>query len=212
VLSLLGNVSGLRENLDAADDYFTRALDLGPDYSRARFGAAEVQFQLSKGSLCGGKGEGDVAGLEDAVRQFEELIDLPALPLAFLPERSRLEIGRIYQCLTLYGVDRRAEAREILEAVIADISGETRLRDLEAEARFALGVHHLLTGDEPAAIAEFETAADTMVNPIRKSAFYRSLAEIHLCQLDQPELADTYLRAAEDLATEPLEPIVCASQ
>jgi hypothetical protein len=69
-----------------------------------------------------------------------------------------------------------------------------------------------LTGDEPAAIAEFETAADTMVNPIRKSAFYRSLAEIHLCQLDQPELAETYLRAAEDLATEPLEPIVCASQ
>ncbi|MGH8950782.1 MAG: TIR domain-containing protein [Acidimicrobiia bacterium] len=212
VLSLLGNVSGLREDLDAAADYYTQALDLDPEYSRARFGAAEVLFQRSTGSRCGGTGEGDVAGLEDAVRQFEELIDLPAPPLAFLPERARLEIGRIYECLTLYGVDRSSEAREILEAVIADITGETRLRDLEAEARFSLGVYHLLIGDEPAASDEFAIAADTMVNPIRKSGFYRSLAVIHLCQLDQPDLAETYLQAAEDLATEPVEPIDCASQ
>lgn len=153
-----------------------------------------------------------MAGLEDAVRQFEELIDLPAPPLAFLPERARLEIGRIYECLTQNGIDRRPEARGILEAVIADISGETRLRDLEAEAHFALGVYHLLNGDEPAALAEFETAVDTTLNPIRKSGFYNSLAVIHLCQLDQPDLAETYLRAAEDLAGEPLEPIDCASQ
>jgi tetratricopeptide (TPR) repeat protein len=212
VLSLLGNVSGLQNDLDAADEYFTRALDLQPEYSRARFGAAELGFQRSRGSLCGGTGEGDVVGLEDAVRQFEELIDLPAPPLAFLPERARLEIGRIYECLTLNGVDRRSEAREILEAVIADISGQTRLRDLEAEARFSLGIYHLLNGDEPAALAEFETAVDTTLNPIRKSGFYHSLAVIHLCQLDQPELAETYLRAAEDLAGEPLEPIECAAQ
>ncbi|MGH8915760.1 MAG: Ig-like domain-containing protein, partial [Acidimicrobiia bacterium] len=132
VLSLLGNVSGLQKDLDAADDYFTEALDLDSEYSRARFGAAEVRFQRSRGSLCGGSGEGDVVGLEDAVRQFEELIDRPGPPLAFLPERARLEIGRIYECLTLNGVDRRDQAREILEAVIADIAGETRLRDLEA--------------------------------------------------------------------------------
>jgi hypothetical protein len=50
------------------------------------------------------------------------------------------------------------------------------------------------------------------VNPIRKSGFYRSLAAIHLCQLDQPDLAETYLQAAEDLAGEPLEPIDCAAQ
>lgn len=212
VLSLLGNVSGLRKNLDAAAEYFTRALELDPDYSRARFGAAEVGFLRSGGSRCAGTGEVDVAGLEEAIRQFEELIDLPAPPLAFLPERSRLEIGRIYECLTLYGVDRRAEAREILDAVIADISDETRLRDLEAEAHFLLGVYHLLNGDPTAALSEFETAIDTTLNPIRKSGFYRSLAQIHLCQLDQPDLADTYFQAAEDLAGEPLEPLVCTSR
>ncbi|MGH8871093.1 MAG: TIR domain-containing protein [Acidimicrobiia bacterium] len=212
VLSLLGNVSGLQGDVEAADDFFTRALDLDPDYSRARFGAAEVGFQRSRGSLCGGSGEADIVGLEDAVRQFEELIDLPAPPLAFLPERARLEIGRIYQCLTLNGVDRRDDAREILEAVIADISGETRLRDLEAEAHFSLGIYHLLNGDRPAALAEFDTAVDTTVNPIRKRGFYLSLGVIHLCQLDQPDLAETYLRAAEDLPGPPLEPIDCAAK
>lgn len=212
VYSLLGNVSGLQEDLDAADDYFTRALELGPEYSRARFGAAEVLFQRSVGSRCGGNGEADIAGLEDAVRQFEELIDLPAPPLAFLPERARLEIGRIYECLTLNGVDREDEAREIIEAVIADVSGETRLRDLEAEARFSLGLYHLMVGDRPAALGEFETAVDTTVNPIRKRGFLRSLAFIHLCQLDQPEVAETYLREAEDLPGPPLEPIECAAQ
>lgn len=211
VLSLLGNVSGLQNDLDAADDYYTQALDLDPEYSQARFGAAEMRFLRSMGSLCGGTGEADVAGLEDAIRQFEELIDLPAPPLAFHPERARLEIGRIYACLTQNGVDRRDEAREIIEAVIADISGETRLRDLEAEAHFALGAYHLLNRDRPAALAEFNTAVETTVNPIRKSGFYLSLAEIHLCLLDQSDLAETYLRAAEDLAGEPMEPIVCAA-
>ncbi|MGH8915350.1 MAG: hypothetical protein ACRDZM_12645, partial [Acidimicrobiia bacterium] len=161
---------------------------------------------------CAGTGEGDVVGLEDAVRQFEELIDLPAPPLAFLPERARLEMGRIYECLTLNGVDRREQAREILERVIAEIAGETRLRDLEAEAHFSLGIYHLLNADEPAALAEFETAVDTTVNPIRKSGFYHSLAAIYLCQLGQPEVAETYLQAAEDLAGEPLEPIDCAAR
>jgi tetratricopeptide (TPR) repeat protein len=153
----------------------------------------------------------DVVGLEDAIRQFEQLIDLPAPPLAFIPERARLEIGWIYECLTQNGVDRRPEAREIIEAVIADISGETRLRDLEAEAHFALGVYHLLNRDQPAALAEFKTAVDTTLNPIRKSGFYRSLAQVYLCQLGQPDLAETYLRAAEDLATERVKPIVCAA-
>jgi hypothetical protein len=69
-----------------------------------------------------------------------------------------------------------------------------------------------LNRDTPAALAEFEIAVETTVNPIRKRGFYISLAFIHLCQLDQPDLAETYLRAAEDLPGEPVEPIECATQ
>ena len=185
-----------REDLDAAEGYFADALSLDPDYASARFGAAEVAYQRSKGPACAGSGEADVAGLEDAVAQFEEVIDLPGPPLAFIPERARVEIGKIYQCLFLNGGGHLEEAREILEAVIADVSDETRLDDLTADAHFSLGFYHLLKGNQETAIAEFETAVDTTRNDLRKRGFYHSMA-LYMCQLDQPELAETYYREAE---------------
>ncbi len=56
VFNLLGNVSGLQEDLDDAEGYFERALELEPSYARAHFGMAEVGFQRSKGEPCGGDG------------------------------------------------------------------------------------------------------------------------------------------------------------
>ena len=93
VLSLLGNVTGLQDDLDSAETYFADALALDPDDARARFGAAEVSYQRARGPLCGGSGDADLAGLEDAVTLFEEVVDLPGPPLAFIPERARVEIG-----------------------------------------------------------------------------------------------------------------------
>jgi tetratricopeptide (TPR) repeat protein len=210
VLSLLGNVTGLQEDLDAAEGYFGDALSLDPEYARARFGAAEVKYQRSKGPACAGSDEADVAGLEDAVTQFEEVIELPSPPLAFIPERAWVEIGKIYECLFLNGRGHLEEAREILEAVIADISDETRLDDLTADAHFSLGLYHLLKGDQGAALAEFETAVDTTRNDIRKRGFYHSMA-LYLCHLDQPELAETYYREAEAIPGPPLDPLQCTT-
>jgi tetratricopeptide (TPR) repeat protein len=211
VLSLLGNVTGLQDDLDTAEAYFADALSLDPNYARARFGAAEVAYQRSRGPLCGGSGEADVAGLEDAVARFEEVIDIAGPPLAFIPERARVEIGKIYECLYLNDGGHLEEAREILEDVIADISDETRLVDLTADAHFSLGLYHLLKGDGGAAIAEFETAVNTTRNSLRKRGFYNSMALIYLCQLDQPELAETYYREAEAITGPPLDPLQCAT-
>jgi tetratricopeptide (TPR) repeat protein len=151
-----------------------------------------------------------VAGLEDAVTQFEEVIELPSPPLAFIPERAWVEIGKIYECLFLNGRGHLEEAREILEAVIADISDETRLDDLTADAHFSLGLYYLLKGDQGAALAEFETAVDTTRNDIRKRGFYHSMA-LYLCHLDQPELAETYYREAEAIPGPPLDPLQCTT-
>jgi tetratricopeptide (TPR) repeat protein len=205
VISLLGNVTGLQGDLDSAEAYFADALALDPEDARARFGAAEVAFQRSRGSSCD---EADVAGLEDAVAQFEDVIGLPSPPLAFLPERARVEQARIYECI---GGNRLEEAREILEQTIAEISDETRLVDLTADAHFSLGIYHLLTRDEQAAIAEFETALATTRNEVRKRGFYVTLAFIYQCQLDQPELAATYMREAESLPGPPLDPLQCTT-
>jgi tetratricopeptide (TPR) repeat protein len=210
VLSLLGNVTGLQEDLDTAEGYFADALSLDPGYARARFGAAEVSYQRSKGPACAGRGEADVAGLEDAVTQFEEVIELPGPPLAFIPERARVEIGKIYQCLFLNGRGHLEEARQTLEEVIGDISTETRLVDLTADAHFSLGFYHLLNGEQQTAIAEFEMAVDITRNNLRKRGFYHSMA-LYMCQLDRPDLAENYYREAEAIPGPPLDPLQCTT-
>jgi tetratricopeptide (TPR) repeat protein len=211
VLSLLGNVSGLQNHLDSAEEYFAQALGLEPESARARFGAAEVTFQRSKGPACAGEGQADLAGLEAAVAQFEEVSRLDGPALAFIPERARVEVARIYQCLSANGVDRREESRAILEEVIADISDETRLVDLTADAHFSLGLYHLLRNDREAALAEFETAVETTRNDLRKRGFYNSMAVIYLCQLGQPDLAESYYQMAEAIPGPPLDPLQCTT-
>ena len=210
VLSLLGNVRGLQKDLNGAEGYFADALSLDPNYARARFGTAEVTYQRSRGQRCRGSGEADIAGLEDAVAQFEEVVDLPGPPLAFIPERARIEIGKIYQCLYSNGAGHLEEARELLDDVITDISDETRLVDLTADAHFSLGTYHLLKGDRGEAIAEFETAVNTTRNDIRKRGFYYSMAFIQ-CQLDEPDRAETYYREAEAIPGPPLDPLRCTT-
>ena len=112
VLSLLGNVTGLQDDLDSAETYFGDALALDPDDAGARFGAAEVSYQRARGLLCGGSRDADLAGLKDAVTQVEEVVDLPGPPLAFIQERARVEIGKIYECIHMNGgghLGRRSE-------------------------------------------------------------------------------------------------------
>jgi tetratricopeptide (TPR) repeat protein len=211
VLSLLGNVTGLQGDLDTAGGYFTDALSLDPDNARARFGAAELTYQLARGPACGGSDEADVTGLENAVGQFEEVAGLPGPPLAFIPERARVEIGKIYQCIHMNGGGRLGEARGILENVLAEISDEPRLVDLTADTHFSLGVQHLLEGDRQAAVAEFEEAVGTTRNEVRKRGFYVALAFIYQCQLNQPEQAEIYMQEAESLPGPPLDPIQCTT-
>jgi tetratricopeptide (TPR) repeat protein len=211
VLSLLGNVTGLQGDLDAADAYFTDALSLGPDNARSRFGAAELTYLRARGPICGGGGEADVDGLEDAVSQFEEVGDLPSPPLAFIPERARVEIAKIYQCLYQNGGGHLDDARQILEGALAEVSDETRLVDLAADVHFSLGIQHLLERDQPSALIEFETAVATTRNDLRKRGFLFALAFIFQCQLDDPEKAEAFFQEAEALPGPPprFDPMRC---
>jgi tetratricopeptide (TPR) repeat protein len=209
VLSLLGNVNGFQDDLDSAESYFTDALSLDPNNARSRFGAAELTYLRARGPICGGSGEVDLAGLEDAVSQFEEVGELPSPPLAFIPERARIEVAKIYQCMYQNRAGHLDDAREILEGVLAEISDETRLVDLAADVHFSLGIQHLLERDQQAAIAEFEEAVETTRNEIRKRSFHYSLAFIYQCQLDQRDRAEVHMQEAESLPGPQLDPIQC---
>jgi tetratricopeptide (TPR) repeat protein len=61
----LGNSALKRWDLASADGYYARALQLSPEYARARLGAAEVLFQKSRGDCE--TGHVDANGVQAAV-------------------------------------------------------------------------------------------------------------------------------------------------
>jgi hypothetical protein len=100
----------------------------------------------------------------------------------------------------------------VLQAVISDIGDEPRMRDLAADAHAALGDYHLLNQDFESAADEYTIAVDTTLDLSRKRGFYTSLAWVHLCRLDQPELAESYRQQAESLPGSPLPTLNCTGQ
>lgn len=200
VLSLLGNVTGLQDQLDEARDYFLQALAIDSEFARAQFGIAEVQFQQAGGPKCADTDTAeDLPVLEDAVRQFREIAELQAPPLSFLPVRAQLEVGRILLCMARYGVTSLGEARVQFETVIAENGANERLRDLVAEAHSELAVRHVLRAELPAAIEEYRRAIDLTLNDSRRAFYHSLIGDLLFCSLDEPELADREYEIAASL-------------
>jgi len=209
IFHLLGNVAGQQNRLDDADSFYLQALNLDPTYARSRFGRAEVLFQRSKGAACAGDGAPDLEGLEEAISRFEEVAQLPAPPLSFLDARARLQIGRINLCLSSNGVDRLDVARAELEAVVRDFEGEPRLRNLVAETQLALGAILFTLGDYATAVDHYTAAIERTLDTSRAAAFHAVLAEIYLCFLDEPDLAEASYIESERLSGVPVQRSDC---
>ena len=209
VFHLLGNVAGHQNRLDDADSFYMQALNLNPTYARSHFGRAEVLFQRSKGAACAGSGAPDLDDLEEAISRFEAVERLPAPPLSFLDARARLQIGRIHFCLSVNGGQRLDEARAELESVVLDFENEPRLRNLVAEAHQVLGAIFFSLGDYTTAVDHYTTAIDATLDPSRESAFHAALAEIYLCHLDKPDLAEASYIESERLSGMPTQRSDC---
>ena len=209
IFHLLGNVAGQQNRLDDADSFYMQALTLDPTYARSHFGRAEVLFQRSKGTACAGSGAVDLDGLEQAISRFEDVAQLPAPPLSFLDARARLQIGRVHLCLSVNGVDRLDLAKEELESVARDFDNEPRLRNLIAEAQLGLGAIFFTLGDYTTAADHYTAAIEGTLDANRASAFHAALAEIYLCQLDEPDLAEASYVESERLSGVPVPRIDC---
>ncbi len=209
VFHLLGNVNGLLGDLDEAESSYERALGLNPDYSRAQFGMAEVKYQRSRGPNCAGDGPVDIAGLQSAIDDFEKVAGMDAPELAFLPERSQIEIARIDLCLSSYGAGGQAEALSVLETVLPGLEADSRTRDLAAEAHATLGAYYMSIGENQRAASEFETAVDSTLDTVRLRRFYISLDYVYRCLLQIDDMANRYLQEAQSLPGDPIAAATC---
>ncbi len=200
ILHLLGNVAGLQSSqlsrpdlLGQARAFYQRAIDREPDYARSRFGLAEVQFLEAGGSACQtSTGDPDIGLLTSSVEAFTAVLDLKAPPKSFLHLRTRLEIGRVYLCLSLAGTDHLEKAMDQLVRVAGAFEGgEQRVRELSAEANQAIARIEIERGRYDASLERYLAAADLTQNPARKAFYHLSRTWILECVQGELGRADT---------------------
>ncbi len=191
---------------DKAHEYYQAALDLNPNYARARLGLAETEFQLSRGNDC----EADKvnpAGLQHAVDEIQTAIDAPNQPaMADIKPKGKFYLSRVYMCQTLANVaDRWKEAEDAAQAVVREFdAGNTRIVDWAGEAHAQLGLIYWLrpvANSERAAwdkraAQEYEQAVKLTAATVevgrrvdRQAVFYRMLGDIYntLDEFDQSD-------------------------
>jgi tetratricopeptide (TPR) repeat protein len=206
-----GNTAGKLGNYDQATVYYNQALAVAPDYARARLGLAAVRLQLSKGTCE--RGSANIAGLEEALRLYEQARAAPNQPPeADIPVKANAGMGQIYLCLTqaLAG-DYSAEARHAFEAVVAEYeSRPIQLRSLGAEAYANLGFLSMpFAGEQgPEAEKQYRAAAELYRKAIDVSrdralsaVYYRWLGFIH-GRLGEYQQADEAYRSAIEYASD----------
>ena len=135
VYLFLGNADLRLGRFQQAQDAYQAALRLEPDYARAQFGLAELQFQRA----CGGGGFPDPAGLARAITSYRRVLGArPQADEVALRLKTDLGIGKTYLC---FPRPRCPLAQAQFNAAIrVDPSGTTDLAGDKAEAWGGLGV------------------------------------------------------------------------
>ncbi|CAN5539608.1 hypothetical protein BH23CHL6_BH23CHL6_05940 [soil metagenome] len=181
-----GTTAGARGELDEAEAWFLRALDLNGSFARARLGLAEVAFQRAKGLCEVGEVNGD--GLHTASELYREAIPLTDDPAsASNSAKARLGAARVYLCISQAGLaDRWQEAADEAAAVIAAYdAGDASLQQLTAEAHAVRAIAALPTAGAPDAAArfadaerEYRLAINLGTQPDRRAAYHAALAYV----------------------------------
>jgi tetratricopeptide (TPR) repeat protein len=202
----LGNTKLMLGDLSAAQKYYACALELNPEYARARLGMAEVLFHESRGDCEQGKV--DVVGLQDAIRGYQSALEARDQPAhSDIQTKTAFALGRAYVCLSQSLVANHwADAEREFLTVIADFeNGNERVRELAAEAHGQLGLVYLPAVGDPEtnsnfrrSAEEYHKAIELSRQPDRQATYYLWLAWIHI-RMNECDLADEALAEANKL-------------
>lgn len=183
----LGN-SVIREeeaDLDTAQSYFQKALEIRPDYSRAMIGLANVKYRKALAPVTKSNDPADAD--EELLQEAVDLLTAAAQssnqpPLADVPTKTHFELGQCYFMLTYSGhLDTYALATSEFKQVIADYGdgANPRVKERAAEAYARMGLILALSGDTDEAIQNYQTAAEmTDDNPERQAIFLERIQKL----------------------------------
>lgn len=160
VYLFLGKAATGQEDFVSAHRYYSQSLLLNPDYARARFGIADMNFQLSKGTCT--LTTTNSVGLREALAGYQHAYDAPFQPpQAEIKTKATLGIGNVYMCMRFAQLtDRSEEGRKAYQKVIDAFEGKdgqpgnVRVKQLAAQAHFGLGMLCLPDEEQRGAAAE----------------------------------------------------------
>lgn len=205
VLLLLGSTAAQRKDFTRAEAYFQDALKMDPNFARAQLGTANTLAlsQISGGCL---PERTNPEILADAEQAFLRLRSRPLTPGSDIAPKIALGLARVYICMGISGsADRWEDAGQEYAFILAEYErGNTRLRDMAAEAHADLGLIEIVSSatvtpsDQLRAVDEYNQAIAISPHPDRRAVFYTSLANTHLLIGACEQAQESLLQAEEN--------------
>lgn len=205
VYLLLGNTHAMRaardksiEDIDAADAYLDRALELAPDSVRALVSKAGVTYQLALGDPAQLRASDVDPGLLDEAEQlYLQALAMPAPEEANIPARVHYSLGQIDLIRHyLLGEDWLQKAKAEFQLVVdAYAAGDTRSPITVGHSYARLGlIAHQLEQNPQDAVDDY-THAIELVTPHWQTRYLLELGDVYTSLHDQEEAQAKYNEA-----------------
>lgn len=165
------------QNLELAEQYYQRAVDIQPDYARGMLGLANIYYRkaLLPIEQANNPASLDTELINQALNLLDKAIHSPNQPfLSDVSVKYHFELGQNYLMLAYAGQQGTYDqaVAEFNQVIDAYRGGENpRIKERAAEAHARLGLIHSLSGDNSAAINEYQTALQMTEDPQRKQIF-----------------------------------------
>jgi tetratricopeptide (TPR) repeat protein len=201
---LIGNAAGKNDELDLAEQYYTRSQVIDPEYARPYAGLGSVRYIQALDAFSKGITATARTKSEEAIKYYHEALDAPFKPsLADIESKAHFGLGRTYLLRSIMHQSDMSEAAQELQWVIDDYerSQAERLRERAAAAHASLGLIYRLSADDELAIAEYKQAIATIEDipqlQDKLAKYYVALGDEYVEVGKPDEAVDSYQNAIE---------------
>lgn len=201
---LIGNAAGKNDELDLAEQYYTRSQVIDPEYARPYAGLGSVRYIQALDAFSEGITVTARTKSEEAIKYYHEALDAPFKPpLADIESKAHFGLGRTYLLRSIMHQSDMSEAAQELQWVIDDYerSLAERLRERAAAAHTSLGLIYRLSAEDELAIAEYKKAIELIENipqlQDKLAKYYAALGDEYLEAGELVDAIDAYQHAIQ---------------